>query len=173
MGCHLGVVTALLRMDSIDINHRDEDGDTALTIAANNGHVEVVTALLRMDNININHASDSGATALFMACQNGHRDVVDDLLHAKGIDVNHTEDRCTPLWAAAGEGHTAIVAALLRAGAVVYRVADNGMTARENAENRRHHECALLLADAEVAWLKGVLEDCPTMQALPLDIVTL
>ena len=66
-----------------------------------------------------------------------------------------------------------IVKTLLRAGAVVWCADDDGITARECAEHQDNDECVELLADAKVKWLIGVLESCPTMHAIPLDLVTL
>ena len=56
---------------------------------------------------------------------------------------------------------------------MVWRAADDGKTARDCSEVGGNEECVLLVADAEVEWLIGVIDDCPIVHALPLDLVTL
>ena len=65
----------------------DEDGRTAIMIAARYGHLWVVAALIAAGaNINI-AVSNSGRTALMIAAKYGHLTIVAALI-AAGADVN-------------------------------------------------------------------------------------
>jgi len=63
-----------------------DDGQTALILAARNGHLVVVEALLRA-GADPNHAMSDGRTALILAAEHGHLPVVEALLRA-GADPN-------------------------------------------------------------------------------------
>lgn len=63
-----------------------DEGQTALILAARNGHLEVVEALLKA-GADPDHATADGRTALIMAAEGGHATVVESLLRA-GADPN-------------------------------------------------------------------------------------
>ena len=63
-------------------------GDTALILAAENGHKEIVSALLSHGGIDVNAATSKGSTALMSAAYNGHTGIVSALLSCEGIDIN-------------------------------------------------------------------------------------
>ena len=67
---------------------KDKHGQTALTLAAYEGHVEVVKALLAHSEIDVNAKIENGATALMLAAWEGREDVVNALLAHSKIDVN-------------------------------------------------------------------------------------
>ena len=92
-------VKRLIR-EGVDIDCKDRDGDTPLTIAAMEGKVGCVRLLL--DNgANINNTNDFGNTALLWATFNGYDEIV-RLLIQRGVDIHikgHNEG-FTPLgWA--------------------------------------------------------------------------
>ena len=76
------VALLLDKMDGADlIAAKDDDGRTALHLAARNGHKDVVALLLdKMDGASIAAKDDEGKTALHWAAENGHKDVVALLL---------------------------------------------------------------------------------------------
>jgi ankyrin repeat protein len=57
-----------------DTNHKDEDGNTALLLAAVEGHEEMVKYLLNA-GVNIRHINACDETALQLAVVNGHENV--------------------------------------------------------------------------------------------------
>ncbi len=76
----------------IDVNKADQRGWTALTLAANEGHVEIVRALLATPGIDVNaKMSRSGMTALMRAATKGHLDIVEILLN-RGANVNEVDN---------------------------------------------------------------------------------
>ena len=73
---------ALLLGAGASVDQANNDGDTSLYIASQNGHVEVVRALVEA-GASVDQANNDGRTPLFMASQNGHVEVVKALLEAK------------------------------------------------------------------------------------------
>ncbi|KAJ5723597.1 hypothetical protein N7488_001632 [Penicillium malachiteum] len=76
-----------------DCNARAPTGDTALSIAASNGHVKVVEFLLGTGKFDVNSRNDFGDTALSLASRNGHNHVIRTLLDTGDIEAN--EDSTT------------------------------------------------------------------------------
>ena len=70
-----GTVKSLLASPNVDVNGRDEHGNTSLIEAARFGHDEVVTALLTA-KADINAKNDEGKTALMLAAEGGHDETV-------------------------------------------------------------------------------------------------
>jgi serine/threonine-protein phosphatase 6 regulatory ankyrin repeat subunit B len=79
-GGHLKVVRELLKHHKIDVNAKDDDGDTALIAASENCHWEVVGTLLMHHELDVNARNDNGNTALLVASDQGHVEVVRKLL---------------------------------------------------------------------------------------------
>jgi len=67
-----------------DVNKADDDGDTLLYMAAEEGHEAVVKALIEA-GADVNKADNDGKTPLYMAAQEGHEAVVKALI-AGGTD---------------------------------------------------------------------------------------
>ena len=57
----------LLLKKGVDINSKDEDGDTALMIASSEGHLEIVKLLLLRKGADVNIKNNDGKTALDLA----------------------------------------------------------------------------------------------------------
>lgn len=100
----------------LDINARDDDGETALMEAADDGNLRAVNNLIAA-GANVNLRNDDAETALMMAADEGHTAVVRSLISA-GADVNaEDEDGETALHKALGDRHRETAEVLRRAGA--------------------------------------------------------
>lgn len=148
-------------MANVDLEIEDECGQTALNIAARNGHLEVVELLLKfrytacvedrvVENhmINVNHADRDGWTALRSAAWGGHTEIVKLLIkHPKcQIDLADKEQR-TALRAAAWSGHEDILRILIAAGANVNSVDKQGRTSLIAASYMGHYEIVEILLE--------------------------
>jgi ankyrin repeat protein len=80
------ILTVMSLVDNgADINAKDEDGHTALIVAAKNGHTEIVNLLLNR-GADINAKDKDGETALIKAAFNGHTEIVTTLIEL-GADI--------------------------------------------------------------------------------------
>ena len=116
---HIVEVQRLIASGDVDVNATDEEeNNTALILASQNGRPMVAAALLAAD-ANVNAANNNGDTPLILASLNGHGHIVDALLKA-GADVHATDKfgSCA-LFYASRQGHCGLVDALLSAGADV------------------------------------------------------
>jgi serine/threonine-protein phosphatase 6 regulatory ankyrin repeat subunit B len=109
-----------------------KNGETALILAIENGHIAVADRLMAAGG-DVNAKRGYGVTALMVAIEKGYVAVVDRLI-ARGADVN-AQDRSgeTALRLASKNGHVDVVDSLIAAGADV------------NAKHR-YGETALMLA---------------------------
>lgn len=110
-------IVKLLVEAGVDVNYEDEDGETALHMAARNGYTECARVLLE----------GSGATKA-------------------NVDVPEKNFAWTPLFIACVDGHLPIVELLVAAGADLQRCDNSGWTAKEHAALRGHMVLASRLA---------------------------
>ncbi len=68
----------LLINAGINLNQVNNYGDSALIIAASEGHKEICELLIN-NGINVNHINNEGKTALDYAIENGHNEIRDYL----------------------------------------------------------------------------------------------
>jgi ankyrin repeat protein len=121
------VVTWFLAI-GMDVDARNEFGESGLMLAAEQGRFEMVKLLLSK-NADVNAVDLSHRTALMNAAQNGHTAIV-KLLLDKGADVNAASQwKSTALHEASMNGHAETVQTLLNAGADLKRVNNAGHTA--------------------------------------------
>ena len=108
-------------------NARNDQGRTALMIAAEKGHVNILNKMARLDPASLNRIDKNGNTALMLAARLGQADSVAALI-ACNADVNYTvpsqDSAATALQAVLDvpefkEEHTAVVRILLQHGADV------------------------------------------------------
>ena len=69
-----------------DVNTKDEDGYTLLTVAVAYGSKEIVELLI-FNGVDVNAKNDGGSTPLNIATAQGHKETV-ELLIFNGVDVN-------------------------------------------------------------------------------------
>ncbi|KAH6651251.1 ankyrin repeat-containing domain protein, partial [Chaetomium tenue] len=102
-------VVAMLMKDQRGMDHRDEDGHTALSLAASLGHIRVARLLLESKAL----LGNSFKPPLTLAAEKGHRNVVEMLLD-HGVDYRMLlENGDTALHRAAAKGHSEVVQVLL------------------------------------------------------------
>ncbi|KAI1916626.1 Glycerophosphocholine phosphodiesterase [Ophidiomyces ophidiicola] len=115
-------IVQLLVDAGVDINYQDDQGETALHVAARFGHEKCARALLEGSE------TQKANTEL----------------------TEHTYS-WTPLFIACVDGNTSVVQLLIDAGADLERPDSSGWTAKEHAALRGHMDIARLLADAASA----------------------
>ena len=103
-------IVKLLVDVGVDVNHQDEQGETALHVAARFGHVECAHAILEgSQDVALELTEKTyGWTSLFIAAVDGHLELV-QLLHQKGAQTNRPDlSGWTPQEHAALRGHLTI-----------------------------------------------------------------
>ena len=107
------IVEVLLKENGIDLNPRDESGNTPLSWAIDLGYFETVKSLVEHDDIDIN-AGSTHFPPLYLAVKCNHLETVKLLDEKDGIDLNAKGDEAwngswTPLKAAYEYGHFEVV----------------------------------------------------------------
>ena len=107
----LAEVTTLIEAGA-DVDKANTNGATPLYIAAQNGHLTVVTKLITA-GADVNKArTTDGCTPLYSAASKGHTAIVSKLLqHGADKSIRGWQNK-TPLEAAQGQNHAAVVALL-------------------------------------------------------------
>jgi uncharacterized protein len=139
------VVTALEQ--GADIETKEPLGAmTPLIIASTNGSTEIATYLIEM-GADVNATNKQGVTPLIGAALNGHADLVALLApHTTNLDqLSGMRYKENALHLAARDGHTAVIAALLEAGADINALEGTRSTALMYAAYNGHLEAVELL----------------------------
>ncbi|NJN26309.1 MAG: ankyrin repeat domain-containing protein [Cyclobacteriaceae bacterium] len=128
-----------------DVNARDENGRTALMLAAFNGHDHIVRLLLSKD-AKVDLTDQSDRSALMFASSGPFAPTVQTLLEAgASLDLVDKEEHWTALMFAAGEGQMEVVKKLVGEGADVNWKDIDGESAYDFALSRQHHDVAAFL----------------------------
>jgi ankyrin repeat protein len=99
-----------------DLDTKDPDSHTPLSLAAKHGHFHVVERLLATGRVNPDSRNKLHQTPLHLASAGGHREVVKQLKDNSRVDLNSRDVQSeTPLLQAAKNGHTGVVKELLAA----------------------------------------------------------
>eukprot|EP00667_Euglena_gracilis_P000424 EG_transcript_424 len=144
---HADMVEYLLGAGVVEVDQTDASGATALSVAAQHGHVEVAMVLLEA-RASLVHYDDKGLTALNHAAQNGYFGVVRLLLGAMPPTRARAEGS---VMAAAMAGDFQMMLRLVRARAAVDEVDEDGITPLWHAYKNHHVAVATLLAVAGAA----------------------
>ncbi|XP_029195259.2 kinase D-interacting substrate of 220 kDa-like isoform X4 [Acropora millepora] len=140
-------VLNLLENGGIDLEQRDQNGQTSLIIAAEKGNLEIVHELIKR-NVQLNVQDEDGWTALIAACKEGHHEIAKELLEG-GAKVQLPDlGGWSPLVWASYKGHAEIVRELLNYGADPNERGQHGMTALIWASGRGHTEVVDHLLEA-------------------------
>ena len=144
---------------SIDVFHKREE--TALIIAAEEGHNQIVVALLNRCKCKgckhknckckpkVDAQDNNGETSLMKAAENGNTEIVQTLLeHGATADIFNKRKGDSALMMASEDGHIEIISALLQNGANVDAVSYKSETALMEAikaKSNRNEAVALFL----------------------------
>jgi ankyrin repeat protein len=97
----------------IDVDSTDKDGDTALILASEEGHLDIVNLLLEMNAKLDIQATEGGNTALICASAEGHLEIVKALLTKNAnVDIQN-QYGCTAVMLSSDPGHLEVVRALV------------------------------------------------------------
>ncbi|XP_067650462.1 ankyrin repeat domain-containing protein 50-like [Haliotis asinina] len=120
-------VRDILSQGVYDVDRRDKKhGRTILMVAAKNGHSQILEFLLRK-GANVSQVDNNGDSALHWACSRGHVDIVKHLLSQHNVDIDSRgQFGRTSLMTALFRGHREVADVLVRRGANVSIVDDNG-----------------------------------------------
>ena len=118
---HSSIVGELIKVPHLNLNVRNENGQTPLHVAVINGMV--ASARLLIDaGADINIPDKYQQTALHLAAYFGYDDIVDSLIKRPNVNINsRDEDGDTPLHVAADNGRAASARLLIDAGADINR----------------------------------------------------
>ena len=106
-------VEFLLQLETVNIDHTNEEGKTALMLASERGNEDIVHSLLSA-GANVNIQDNKGTNTFMLACLNGHTQIV-ELLLKEQVDPNVQEkDGWNAFMLACQNGHTQIVELLLK-----------------------------------------------------------
>ena len=170
-------VSALLKLSGIDLNWRDNHGNTPLICAAFDNNVELVSMLVAAgadlnlhanlgnsalfntksflisrtlieNGARVNARNKDRSTALMKAAAAGELEIAKLLLrHGSFLDTKNAHG-CTALMIAAGHGKKELVKLLLSAGADYTVTETHGLTAAEIAVDNGHTEVAATVLSA-------------------------
>lgn len=136
-------IMRVLYLAGAKINTRNQFGESAIMLAALNGHSQAVNTLIA---IRANtQGNRQGWTALLYAAFSGHSGIVRQLLDNGASPNEATENGMTALMLAAKNGHVEVVKALLEYHADVTIVNEQGATALSLAIERGNTNIAALL----------------------------
>lgn len=111
---HGRIVAELLTAGS-DPNMRGSDRQTALTAAAEHGHLSCVVTILADKRTDINTTGRMRRSGLSFACGNGHDRIVTEFLRQDGCRCDDADDSgATPFFWAVGGGHYSIISTLAK-----------------------------------------------------------
>ena len=162
---HTGMVEALLKVPGLDVNGVDEDGNTALHLAAKWGaNQKVVEILLDAPSIAVNATNKDCDTALHCATMYGHVNIAEMLLKVDGLDVNAVDAKGrTALHWATLYGHVNIAEMLLKAHGVEVNAVDaDGGTALHGAALKGNVEIVKRLLTVPGLYVNATNEDGDT-----------
>jgi ankyrin repeat protein len=154
MGYTEGVCSLLIEHNT-SVDQVTKDGETALHLASEKGHLDIARLLIE-HNASVDLATKDGRTALHLASQSGHLDVVrlliehntsiDQAEHNVSVDLA-TRDGRTALHLASQSGHLNVVRLLIEHNTSINQADKDGRTALHLASQSGHLDIARLLIE--------------------------
>ncbi|XP_051171211.1 ankyrin repeat domain-containing protein 27-like [Leptopilina boulardi] len=144
----------------LGINTCNSQGQTALHIACDNGHVEIVQLLLDAGaNVNVINKIQ-GQTPLHLACLNNHTKVIKLLLNCGNCNINAKDNfGDTPLHLMIRNENSKIAELLLRHGANAQSKNCQAVTPLEEAENKISNDDNLFTSSTSPNIIKILKEN--------------
>ncbi|XP_074653934.1 E3 ubiquitin-protein ligase MIB2-like [Tubulanus polymorphus] len=122
------IVEQLITYENIDLaltNNRGFNGVHHAALKGNNHALQLILAKTDLSNVK----KDDGFAALHLAALNGHKDVAETLIDVGHANMEIKNNRQqTPLLLAASQGHATLVDLLIKKGANMYAVDEDGDT---------------------------------------------
>ena len=151
-------VEFLLQLETVNIDHTNEEGATALILACDGGHENIVHSLLSaVANVNIQEYK--GLTALMIACVHNHISIIHMLLQANANPHLKTADGSNALIIGSYCGNCEVVELLIRKGVDYKYQREDGVNAFMMACQNCHAQIVELLlkeqADPNVRMKDG------------------
>ncbi|KAK7272097.1 hypothetical protein RJT34_28492 [Clitoria ternatea] len=150
------VKETLTKTDEVELHEllakQNQDGETALYIAAEYGYIDVVREMIQYyDLADAGIKARNGLDALHIAAKQGDLDVLKILMEAHPeLSMTVDPSNTTALHTAATQGHIEIVKFLLEAGSSLATIArSNGKTALHSAARNGHLEVVRALLEKE------------------------
>uniref|UniRef100_A0A2A4JPK8 Uncharacterized protein n=1 Tax=Heliothis virescens TaxID=7102 RepID=A0A2A4JPK8_HELVI len=143
---HADIVRALLDAGA-EIDHADDDGRTALSVASLCASGCACAALLLERGADVSRADRDKATPLLVAAFEGHTEICELLLEAEADPEAGDAAGRTALWAAAAAGHARALRLLLFWGACVDNMDADGRTVLSVAAAQGNVEVVRQLLD--------------------------
>ncbi|XP_075393450.1 ankyrin repeat domain-containing protein 27 isoform X1 [Tenrec ecaudatus] len=128
---------AKIPASGLGVNVTNQDGSSALHVAALHGRATFVPLLLK-HGANVGARNANQAVPLHLACQKGHFEVVKCLLNANAKPNTQDLSGSTPLIYACASGHHEVAALLLQHGASMNASNNKGNTALHEAVIEKH-----------------------------------
>ncbi|XP_067655086.1 transient receptor potential cation channel subfamily A member 1 homolog [Haliotis asinina] len=149
----------LIYTDNI-INTEDNNGNTALHLAAQNGHTDFVQKMLQKHKVEHGRKNDAEKTALHLAAENGHTRTVEVILQVDKHGL-FAEEHCrnSPLHLAVKGGHTETAKFLIKNGADINQLNVDKMTPLDLAAQHGEVEICAILVKQESQWWQKKCDD--------------
>eukprot|EP00262_Sarcandra_glabra_P014976 TRINITY_DN4525_c0_g1_i1.p1 TRINITY_DN4525_c0_g1~~TRINITY_DN4525_c0_g1_i1.p1 ORF type:complete len:535 (-),score=63.14 TRINITY_DN4525_c0_g1_i1:212-1816(-) len=139
------------------VSYQNKDGETAMYVAAENGHAHIVSEILRFSDVqSAALKANNGYDSFHVAAMQGHLEVLKELLNCFA-DLAMTTDsyNSTALHTAANQGHIDVVNLLLETDVSLAKIArNNGKNALHSASRKGHVEVvkSLLCKDSSLSF---------------------
>ena len=142
-------VEFLLQLETVNIDHTNEEGKTALMLACGRGHEDIVHSLLSA-RANVNIQSNNGWTALMIASEHNHTSIIHMLLQANANRHPIKSDELNAVMIASYIGNYEVVELLISKGVDYKYQQEDGVNAFMLACQNRHTQIVELLLKNQV-----------------------
>uniref|UniRef100_A0A1X7TAB2 Phosphodiester glycosidase domain-containing protein n=1 Tax=Amphimedon queenslandica TaxID=400682 RepID=A0A1X7TAB2_AMPQE len=142
-------VEFLLQLETVNIDHTNEEGKTALMIACEKGHEDIVHSLLSAE-ANVNIQDNKGWTALMIASEHNHISIIHMLLQANANPHLKKSNGSNAVMIASGNGNDEVVELLISKGVDYKYQREDGWNAFMLACQNGHTQVVKLLLKKQV-----------------------